>query len=349
LSAYIFTQLTDVEWEYNGLLNYDRTPKQFGYPPHLINQGDVLPINAPPVSRVSPGSAGEVEILTSHFSRQEREGVTLHWHYAAIDTLGAIHTQIARGWLPVPFRKFRVESVLRLKLTFPPEPMLGTLWVTAVTARGETVAANYIKHFISNGPSPLREERGATLILRRVVNQWSDAHWSGGMDAPASSQLTDKCQGRGAGYFEWEFADDSLRHLGAARRVRLLCEASACRADVAQTDSFATPTTCQVTLNGLPVLNPTLPNHPHDSRGVLSYLGGYCGAYGYLMKAVIEDGFLERVAATATDGILRLRCTVPEAGPFVGGLTVYGESSGRYPIAPTLVIEWAQSVPQPAV
>jgi hypothetical protein len=105
-----------------------------------------------------------------------------------------------------------------------------------------------------------------------------------------------------------------------------------------------------VTLNGLPVLNPTLPNHPHDSRGVLSYLGGHRGAYGYLMKAVIEDGFLQRIAATvASDGILRLRCTVPDTGPFVGGLTVYGESSGRYPIAPTLVIEWAQAVPTFAV
>ncbi|HEV7869336.1 MAG TPA: glycoside hydrolase family 2 TIM barrel-domain containing protein, partial [Chthoniobacteraceae bacterium] len=51
LSAYIFTELHDVEWERNGLLNYDRTPKDCGYDPQMVNHGDVLPIDAPPISR----------------------------------------------------------------------------------------------------------------------------------------------------------------------------------------------------------------------------------------------------------------------------------------------------------
>jgi hypothetical protein len=101
-----------------------------------------------------------------------------------------------------------------------------------------------------------------------------------------------------------------------------------------------------VTLNGVPIINVTLPNHPHDSRGALSYLHGKRGAYGYLMKAVIEHEFLQRIAeSVAADGVLRLRCAVPAEGPCCGGLTVYGESSGRYPVAPTLVVEWAQDSP----
>src|ERR1043165_8202703 len=43
ISGYIFTELHDVEWEYNGFLNYDRTPKQFGYDPRIINESDTLP------------------------------------------------------------------------------------------------------------------------------------------------------------------------------------------------------------------------------------------------------------------------------------------------------------------
>ena len=35
ISAYIYTELSDVEWEHNGFLNYDRTPKEFGYDPAL--------------------------------------------------------------------------------------------------------------------------------------------------------------------------------------------------------------------------------------------------------------------------------------------------------------------------
>ena len=58
MSAYVFTQLHDVEWEYNGFLNYDRTPKEFGYDPTLINAADVLVVDAAPARRAAPGEAG---------------------------------------------------------------------------------------------------------------------------------------------------------------------------------------------------------------------------------------------------------------------------------------------------
>ena len=31
ICGYVYTELTDVEWEHNGFLNYDRTPKELGY------------------------------------------------------------------------------------------------------------------------------------------------------------------------------------------------------------------------------------------------------------------------------------------------------------------------------
>ena len=61
LSAYVFTQLHDVEWEYNGFLNYDRTPKEFGYDPTIINAGDVLPVDSaagPPRRARGAGARG---------------------------------------------------------------------------------------------------------------------------------------------------------------------------------------------------------------------------------------------------------------------------------------------------
>ena len=42
IAAYIYTELHDVEWEYNGFLNYDRTPKEFGYDPRIINESNTL-------------------------------------------------------------------------------------------------------------------------------------------------------------------------------------------------------------------------------------------------------------------------------------------------------------------
>ena len=80
------------------------------------------------------------------------------------------------------------------------------------------------------------------------------------------------------------------------------------------------------------------PDHPHDSRGALSYLHG---AYGYLVRATIENYLLLRIAASAAaEGSVRFRCAVHEDPKH--GLTVYDYDCGRMPIGPTLLIEWEQ-------
>jgi hypothetical protein len=62
-----------------------------------------------------------------------------------------------------------------------------------------------------------------------------------------------------------------------------------------------------------------------------------------LMRASLEEDLLRRVAEiAATEGALRLRCTVPANVAEAGGLTVYDYDCGRFPIGPTLVIEWDQ-------
>lgn len=344
LSAYIFTQLTDVEWERNGLLNYDRTAKQCGYPPNLVNQGDVLPINAAPIALVPPGSNVDVEILSSHFSRRPRENVTLHWHYTGVDTLGILHNDLARGWTPIPFTQHRVERARLLSLTVPREPMLCTLWVAAVAGNGETVATNFIQHYVADGPPPEREDRGRTLILRRRVQHWHAAGWQGGTCTRQEAEKRHFVFGRGAGFFEWLFEDESLGRLAEARRVQFLCEVSSHRDLISQTDSHAYPTEFEMRINDLPVHREVLPNHPHDTRGALSYLKGQAGCHGYLMKAVCEAPLLTRIAESIQQrGNLSFRCAVPETALAQGGLTVYGYDTGRYPIGVTMLIEWAQA------
>jgi hypothetical protein len=343
LSAYIFTELHDVEWEYNGLLNYDRTPKEFGYPPTIINQGDVLPIDAAPVAHHPPGAPIEVDVLSSHFSRRRCEGVTLHWLYSGIDTLGTQHPALARGRARIPFTHHRVELAQRIALTTPLQPMLCTLSVAAVLPDGQTVAGNYIQHFVHAGPPAEREDNGKTLILRRRVTDWIDAEWSGSHCSREDAARAGCCYGYGAGYFEWEFTDEVIPLIGQARRVRIFCEVSARRRDTPQTDSHRYPTHFELLINDLPVHRTLLPDHPHDTRGVLSYLRGGRGAYGYLMRASFEDALLQQVAATAArSGTLRFRCAVPPDAAPHGGLSVYDFDCGRYPIGPTIAIEWEQ-------
>jgi hypothetical protein len=346
LSAYIYTEHHDVEWEYNGLLSYDRTPKEFGYHPSLINQGDVLPINAPPIQRCAPGAALAIDVFSSHFSRRRRDNVSLHWLFSGIDTLGTIHTTLARGSAPIAFTHHHVELAERLRLTMPEQPMLCTLSVAAVTADGETVAANFVQQLVGDGPLREREQRGSSLVLRQPLPSWAEQQWSGPASSRPDAEAAGSCFGTGAGFFEWRFADDALRELRGARRLRVLCEVSARRNDTQQTGAHRHPTLFELKINGLRAHREVLPDHPHDTRGALSYLRdpkGGRGAYGYLMRATIEGALFDRIAAEAgRTGELRFRCEVPADATPQGGLTVYGHDCGRFPIGPTVVIEWDQ-------
>ena len=95
----------------------------------------------------------------------------------------------------------------------------------------------------------------------------------------------------------------------------------------------------KMALNRVRVFEETLPNHPHDARGVLNYLRGAAGAYGYLAHATVERDLLRQVIERAGSHLL-LRLSVPTTSLTQNGLQIYGAENGRFPVCPTVVIEW---------
>ncbi|MFN2507191.1 MAG: glycoside hydrolase family 2 protein [Chthoniobacterales bacterium] len=339
LSAYIYTELHDVEWERNGFLNYDRTPKTFGYDPTIVNQGDVLPIDAPPIALYEPGQDVEIDVFSSHFARRARENVTLYWSLSGIDSLGWAHDRLMQGSKAIRFPHYRVELAERVRFRLPAETMLCTLWVRAMTEDGSLVARNYVQFFVEAGFAP-REETDRGLVLRAAVHTWTAADWSEGSSDVAEAEVNRSCYGDGHGFFEFQFpvSEEDLRDV---TKIQVLCEASAHREGTPQTDSFAHPTSFRMLLNGVRVYRGILPNHPHDAAGALSYLGDGRGAYGYLAHATAEGDLLRQITANKGSGVLYLHCVVPSDKPPIGGLTIYGGESGRSPLPPTLLIERA--------
>jgi len=337
LSAYIFTELHDVEWERNGFLNYDRTPKDFGYDPVLINNGDVLPIDAPPVARCEPSQEVGVDVFSSHFARKQRENVTFHWRLSGVDSLGWFHEDLASGSKPITFPHHHVELAERVVLRMPDVTMLCTLWVRAVAPDGTLVAANYVQFFVDAG-FPATQAGFTDTILRVAPHEWSGAHWSDGMSANLHEAQAHGCAyGRGHGFFEWQVPLGQAA--GPLTRLRVLCEASACRPGTPQTDASAHPTSFRMSLNGIRIYEGTLPNHPHDARGALSYLREGRGAYGYLAHATVEGELLAQVLERAGNGRCTLRCEVPEDAPHRGGLVIYTGDNGRFPLPPTIICQ----------
>lgn len=339
LSAYIYTEHHDVEWERNGFLNYDRTVKEFGYDPTIINAPDVLPINAPPIQTVAPGEFMSIEVASSHYSRHQPKSVQLFWRLSGINPLGHVFHDLASGQHPIPFTQYRVVPAGPVEFYLPNEPMLCTLWVYAIDENGTTHAANYIQFFVSKGFLPEREERDNALILRGHVHQWCDSHWEGEQNDRADAERTGRCFGFGYGYYDWRLPL-TKEDLHRAQRIRILCEASAKAHGATQTDSQRRPTTFAIFLNGIRVHQAVLPDHPHDSRGALSYLHGGYGGYGYLSQITAEGTQLQAIREHAADDHIHLRCCVPENAKINGGLTIYGDKSGRYPVPPTLIVEY---------
>lgn len=339
IAAYIYTELHDVEWEYNGFLNYDRTPKEFGYDPRIINESNTLPIDAPPIQRVNPGQIVRLEVASSHYSTRAIRDVALHWELGGIDTRGRMHQHLGRGFQPIPFGHLRVEPAHTIEFRAPETPMLCTLLISARAHDGTVVARNFVSYFVTAGYPPQREEEERALVLRGAPADFADAKWKSGETDREKIRAEDSCAGFGHGFFEWNLplGEADLR---SARRIRVLCEASAHRSDSPQTDSDIYSTTLRMELNGIRVYEGVLRNHPHDARGVLSYLRRGKGAYGYLVHAFAENDLLREIGDSVTEGMLRLRCSVPDDALAVGGLTIYGAECGRFPVCPTVIVEW---------
>ncbi len=337
LSAYIYTELHDVEWERNGFLNYDRTPKDFGYEPTIINHSDVLPIDAPPIRRCAPGEEVEVEIWSSHFSRRKRQEVSLHWRLGGTDSLGWVRDGIAGGIEPIEFPHLRLAPAKKLRLRMPEQTMLCTLWARAYVPDGTMVAANFIQFFVDGG-APAWQQLNRRTVFRLGVESWSSSEWNRGSSTREEAGKNGAAYGIGHGWFEWRFPIGA-ELLGNATRITLLCEASSYREGAPQTDRVGARSTLRISLNGLPVCRTILPNHPHDTRGALTYLRGGRGAYGYLCHATVEGPQLEQLKAQLKGGHLRMRCQVPPGETPNAGLTIYGYNAGRYPLGPTILVE----------
>ncbi|MCI0398263.1 MAG: glycoside hydrolase family 2, partial [Chloroflexi bacterium] len=78
IAGYVITELTDVHWECNGLLDMCRHPKLFYEAIGRINSDDLI---IPHWRRVAfwEGEQGDVELLLSHFSMADLAGSRLEW------------------------------------------------------------------------------------------------------------------------------------------------------------------------------------------------------------------------------------------------------------------------------
>jgi predicted transcriptional regulator len=110
------------------------------------------------------------------------------------------------------------------------------------------------------------------------------------------------------------------------------------------TDTTTHPSAVRVRIGGVALGTFELADDPADHRGLLSWHSQKrdgrlreAGSYGELVSVTVPPDVL---AAADPAGEIVIRLEVDETVP--GGLAVYGEAFGRYPLDPTVVLTLAQ-------
>ncbi|MCS6923953.1 MAG: beta galactosidase jelly roll domain-containing protein, partial [Fimbriimonadales bacterium] len=156
LVGYVYTELTDIEWEHNGVYNYDRSPKEYGFDFWAERMSvrdlfaeDFLVIDLPAIKRAAPGEAVQVPILFSHYSgRFTDKPFTLLYRLDYIDALGNRHRGRVQRQVFTNTPSYRLVPLTIANLRLPNEPCLATLVVWAEDWNRQRIHINYTQWLV---------------------------------------------------------------------------------------------------------------------------------------------------------------------------------------------------------
>jgi hypothetical protein len=375
--GWLYTEHHDVINEWNGYYRFDRSDKFTGmnefvpgmslrdlHSPFYLSTGSDL------CREVKPG--GEVTVpLWASFMTDQAAGSRLNLRASLTgwNTLGQWRwfSQESRT---IPFQPWLSQELEPLRVTMPDQPALAVLSLVLEDPTGAVLHRNFTTFLVGDGGAAPRDQQlelnGATVRVVRFspatfrAAEWSLKQWS----------ILDglKVNGAGHGYFEYRLPWPAGLDAQAIQGASLVFEASAKQLfgkdkegatrqegdfmlgkgthdpslnpnAYPMTDTIIFPSSVRVRVAGVSAGLFELPDDPADHRGVLSWHSQKrdkklreAGSYGYLVNAPIPAGSL-RAAAEAGEIVIRFEV---DAG-LPGGLAIYGERFGRYPLDPTLV------------
>lgn len=361
ICGYVYTELTDIEWEHNGFLNYDRTWKEFGYDGHVdgmrladLNGADFVGFDCPPCQTLAPGTPFQAPVFVSHWDRRAIESPALRWEVRFVDRFGQARALDGGERALSILGRYGVTDAGALDVPLPAESGLATVTLLLLDG-GEVRARNYVHVELSDGrPLPAHEllPDGAGHALRMSPADFSDSNWPN----PRLGTGGAKFGAAGAGWVEYALPLPAGLDASSVTGLRVRFEAGARTArsrvgwhdplhelgtDYPQTETYKLPSQVTVSVNGVRAGEAPLPDDPADARGVLSAHNSTdweFASYGFLVELAADGETARRMLADAKDGHLAVRFEVPRATPR-GGLNLYGARLGAYPIDPMLLIE----------
>lgn len=375
--GWLYTEHHDVINEWNGYYRYDRSDKVTGlgelvsgmtlrdlHGPFYISAGSDLCVDAAPGSRV------EIPLWASFMTGSAPDNeLVLRIQQYGWDSLGRTWA-LGHELREVPFKPWMSTALKPLKLKLPDGRGLMIVAMQLETRAGLPLHRNFTTIRLTDGPLPrdatLKFGKARQRVLRFAPASFASADWSL-KQWPVLDGL--KVNGAGHGFFEYRLPWPKDQDLAKVVGASLVFEASAKQLfgkdregageqegdfmrgrgthdpslnpnAYPMTDTVPHPSEVRVRVNGQVVAVEPLPDDPADHRGILSWHAQprdrrlrEAGSYGYLVNASIPAAVLR---ATADSGEVVIRLEVDPGFP--GGLAIYGENFGRYPVEPALVL-----------
>ena len=366
MAGWLYTEHHDVINEWNGYWRFDRTKKFTGLDDIFPGMNDrdfhsafYLSTGNEICKTVKAGETLAIPLFISVMSGETIKGNQLIIEYSIdfLDKTGETKT-VSTGKTSFDYQPWMQKQLNELKIQVPETSGLGIVKLTLKDPAGNILHHNFM-HFVVHSS----QSNPDITILEVQPKDFKKSTWS-----QKSWNVLDglKVNGTGSGYFEYEIPVSGAINISGTKESYILFEASAKQifdkdkelgfdknqdymlgAKVSphknpnaypMTDEKKSPSVISVFVNGKKVKTVNLPDDPADHRGVLSWHSQLqdkklreAGSYGYLVKVPVSKDDLKNAVGK---GFLLVRIQTEGEG----GLAIYGENFGRYPVNPSVII-----------
>lgn len=365
IAGWLYTEHHDVINEWNGYWRFDRSEKYTGLE-DVVEGMSLEDLHAPVY--LSPGNdlchtvkGGEKVMVPLYISsmtdQYDQQKMTIRYELVHTDLAGRDHKTLS-GEVAIKYKPYIQEDLTPLDIKMPSQRGLAILKLYLANQDGEVIHRNFVFYEVSEGESLTDAIIWSKKPTDLKSSEWSKKQW----------EVLDglKVNGAGSGYFEYAFAVPKDFNINSVEEATFLVEVSAKELFVKDTDQknegdidfmlggkdapsrnpnsypmtdeTLFPSSVQFFVNGHVVKTLELPDDPADHRGVLSWHHQLkdnklreAGSYGYLVSVPITS---EHLNSAIDKGQLIIKI----ASSNEGGLAIYGENFGRYPINPSVVL-----------
>lgn len=375
IGGWLYTEHHDVINEWNGYYRYDRTEKYTGLDGIVtgmtlndLHSNIYISPSGPLCRQVKPSEKVEIPLFASFMSGSDLGSkLVLRTSLYGWDQLGRFKVYSEASQI-IPYQPWSAKDLQPLTIQMPDQRGLAILSIIVEDGAGKILHRNFTTFYIGEGNSQRMEtvstDNGILKVIRFAPESFKSQSWS-----IRQWNVFDglKVNGTGYGYFEYEVPVPADIDPASLEETEIIAELSAKqlfgkdRKDARlpdgdymlgkgtsdpsinpnsypMTDTLKYPSMVRITVNGQSIGSFYLEDDPADHRGILSWFSqphngklNEAGSYGYLIKASVPKEVIQKMSEQK----LKIRFEVDKSLP--GGLAIYGERFGRYPVDPSVI------------